>query len=91
MSALKIRNRVDAAGGCAQLPGIARKLRIRYDGSICPVTFSGNVLMIANGMEAVTGKAYLLFSGLTPLPPFRGTGRLHDGRARFQGNGLSRP
>lgn len=26
--------------------------------------------MIANGMKAVTGKAYLLISGLTPMPHF---------------------
>ena len=29
------------------------------------------MLMIANGMKAVAGKAYLLISGLTPMPQRR--------------------
>jgi len=43
------------------LPGMARKLRIRYDGAICHVAFSGNAMMIADSTAVVIGKAYLLF------------------------------
>ena len=42
------------------MPGMARTLRIRYDGAICHVAFSGNALMIAASTAAATGKDYLL-------------------------------
>jgi hypothetical protein len=64
-SALKMRNRVDAAGGCAKLPGMARKLRLSgpsnqgalprrsgLGGTCAPRRFGGGALVTAKRRAA---------------------------------------